>query len=543
MTYKKFLTVAVRDAVIASLGVLAIACITSAVVYVKASDGLKNEVQSNLLSLAKSAALLLDGDTQQLITKPEDQGSATYEAARAPLFKLLHANENIAFIYTLIKKDDKIFFILDSSLPKPGEKEETSNVMEEYKDASEVMKEAIETKEAIVEDEPYTDEYGTFLSGYAPLYNSKNEYLGIVGADIRLTEYLGRLQSIKNALFLGLGIAFISSIFVGIGVWYVRNAGLRAMAQNQAQQETMKQMEQDRLDNEQRQKIESEKKQRDELNALATDFEQSVQGMVTKVVTASTELQSSAQHVNQVAEDAKQRSASMAEASSRAAYSSNQVSAAAEELTASIGEISTQTQKTKTVAEIAATKAVDAKDAIQTLSQQSSKVGEIISVISGIAGQINLLALNASIESARAGEAGKGFAVVASEVKHLAEQVNKATGEISQQISSMQTATTSTVDGVMQIISTIQDVSEGVQAVAAAVEEQSAVTSEIARNIASTARDTEAISGNVEGVQEGASLVEQNALRVLSASSDLSAQSAYLQAAVDQFLAKIRTAG
>ncbi|NDG05163.1 MAG: hypothetical protein EB121_07455 [Alphaproteobacteria bacterium] len=82
------------------------------------------------------------------------------------------------------------------------------------------------------------------------------------------------------------------------------------------------------------------------------------------------------------------------------------------------------------------------------LAEKSTRVGQIIEVITGIAGQINLLALNATIESARAGEAGKGFAVVASEVKNLANQVGKATDEITHQINEMQGATKTSVDSV-----------------------------------------------------------------------------------------------
>src|SRR3546814_1616056 len=81
-----------------------------------------------------------------------------------------------------------------------------------------------------------------------------------------------------------------------------------------------------------------------------------------------------------------------------------------------------------------------AVDSAGSLSQHTQAIESMLDFIRGVAGQTNLLALNAAIEAARAGEAGRGFAVVAQEVKTLAAQTAQATGQIAEQIRSIQAA-------------------------------------------------------------------------------------------------------
>ena len=100
------------------------------------------------------------------------------------------------------------------------------------------------------------------------------------------------------------------------------------------------------------------------------------------------------------------------------------------------------------------------KTDIDQLGQQAQGIGQILDVISDIADQTNLLALNAAIEAARAGEAGRGFAVVADEVRKLAEKTMDATKEVGKAISGIQDGTKRNIANVEQSVKIIEKTTE-----------------------------------------------------------------------------------
>jgi methyl-accepting chemotaxis protein len=199
-------------------------------------------------------------------------------------------------------------------------------------------------------------------------------------------------------------------------------------------------------------------------------------------------------------------------------------------------------QESARIANEAVDQARKTNDRVSELSKAAARISDVVELINTIAGQTNLLALNATIEAARAGEAGRGFAVVASEVKALAEQTAKATGEIGQQITGIQSATQESVGAIKEISGTIEKLSEISSTIAAAVEEQGAATQEISRNIQQAAQGTQHVSSNITDVQRGASETGSASAQVLAAAQSLSGDSNRLKLEVGKFLNSVRAA-
>ncbi|MCP5267968.1 MAG: methyl-accepting chemotaxis protein [Zoogloeaceae bacterium] len=274
-------------------------------------------------------------------------------------------------------------------------------------------------------------------------------------------------------------------------------------------------------------------------------------GMVLALRGLVSEVSNSASTLVANAEQIKHASSEVSIAAEHQSDATSAMAAAIEELTVSsshISDLSRETEKdsrdamalsaegsqrvdqaTEAIRKIATTVS-DASARIHALEERANQVSSIANVIKEIAGQTNLLALNAAIEAARAGEQGRGFAVVADEVRKLAERTSSATLEIEEMIQGIQGDTSGAVSAMnaalpevehgvqlaghaSESLNTIETGSERtltrIGQVAAATQEQSVASTSIAQRVEEIAQMVEETTATIRGTAQTAQQLEQ----------------------------------
>lgn len=413
--------------------------------YVVMKNYLVTQIKENVAQTAQIAAEQVDGDLYETI-QPGEEDKEAYQQIYRQLSTFLKG-DSVEYIYTMRENEnDDLSFVVDT------DPEEGAAIGEIYDEVVDEMYEAL-TGRVVTDKDITTDEWGSFLSAYAPIYNQAGEVVGIVGVD-----YAAGYVTEKCAEFFK-RILLIALVCMGLSA--VAAFVLAQTLSKRLNQVNGKLSDVVYNDGNLTKKVIMDTG--DEFEVIAGNLNAmfaQTRDIVSNIKNCSGEVHDVAEHVDDTMGKAREEVGQihgylqdMSNGVEVTAQSLERISSMIEEVVASVSEISDRSMEGAKIAEEISDRSEQMTQNVQQSQEntvqeidrirqqlaenieRSKSVEQIQSFtedILKIANQTKLLALNANIEAARAGESGRGFGVVAENIGELAADSGRAAANIQQ---------------------------------------------------------------------------------------------------------------
>lgn len=175
--------------------------------YNEAKKALKETVREELIEVIGIASTQVKGDIlkKMLLLKTGDEETTEYKEIAGFLMDLRKNSKDLANFYVLRREGDKMFFLADDAyLETP---DDFAKIGEEYTDNDEALIQGFTA--ATASPEFYTDKWGTFLSGYAPLKDDTGNTVAVIGVDMAVEKVLAKQKFIGSLLYIIIGLSIV----------------------------------------------------------------------------------------------------------------------------------------------------------------------------------------------------------------------------------------------------------------------------------------------------------------------------------------------
>ncbi len=508
------------------------------------------------LSIAQTIAGVIDPVKFQEVVDSGEM-SAYWEAVKALADKVTESNQ-LKYQYVLYGyTNDSVLYFVEGM----REGDEFEQLMLGDTDPIEYYDRVLDVfaGENVISNIYSADEWGSLVTGLAPILDADGTVIGVVGADISVDDVLNSTNSFGLMILL---LVIAISVVVAVAItFYLRRSLGRPIAELTHVAKRIAKGEQDvsiqtqslteigALADSFRDMIQSLKVQAHALKAIsegdlsvtiAPQSEKDVMGHA--IADTVVNLNAMIGEINRLTEQVAEESRQMASSADGLAKGATSQASAVEQLSASISEIAIQTKQSSALAAKSATLANAVREdadlsfaqtekligAVKDINRASDSIRHVMKMIEEIAFMTNILSLNASVEAAHAGEYGKGFAVVSKEVQNLAKKTSESAKETAALVMD-------TIDKTKLGVRLAEEVHGAMVKVVGNVVESDRVTGEIAL---SSREQSLAIEQINQGINQVAQVVQQNthvAEKSATISRDMYEQSRTLAELITRF--------
>jgi signal transduction histidine kinase/ActR/RegA family two-component response regulator len=195
-----------------------------------ARDAQLDAVRTELVQLARVAATLVDGDRHRLLKSQAQAGSPDHLALLAPLVKFHKATSDIIYVYTAILDRNRIYFVAgtDYLYHINGDGETPDPIMTPHDTLDPTLRRALEQHEVAVDREPVKEAVRSYMSAYAPFYDSQGRFVGVTGVDMWVRDFDARIGAIRRAGIGAFAAVSMLSVLAGFAVYRLSRTASRA---------------------------------------------------------------------------------------------------------------------------------------------------------------------------------------------------------------------------------------------------------------------------------------------------------------------------